>query len=223
MEGTRMTAKLMENRLNEIHKKISMNETTRKNYKEIWAEMIRFLEGSWSGFKINAIVKSGSIVRQTENKNSDLDILIGISENNFNTKAILAELEQLAWSWFDEDDGNSPHLPKIHVGPNALHLGFDYLGIDVDLVPATLKKIPKEKVHNELIYDLPKIKKRAVRLVKWAFNSFKSDIHNYEIALNVLHINENGLVELVTSLINYFRGRIEKAGSSVDQVLTKLQ
>ncbi|GAH35467.1 unnamed protein product [marine sediment metagenome] len=91
---------------------------------------------------------------------------------------------------------------------------------DVDLVYKTKNAFNQEFKEIKNIKKLKDVQQNAIKIVKYAFDNTIDDvIHGYEVEKACLQFNLSNLKNLVYSIINYFRGRINQEGLSVNKII----
>jgi len=203
--------KLDNKKLKEILKKINTDAQTQDIYNSKLNRVINFLHYN-TGFKLAAVKEGGSRGKRTDIRKSDLDIIYCKSKDqdkNFARKDLLKKAKT-----------SFKQVAKVHMGNKAVHIDFFKPKCNIDVVYLSNKEFQQESKKIKTIKKLRPLYKNAIKLAKYALNGAKiNNIAGYEVELACLNSNENSLSECVYHIINYFSGRINQKGSSVNKVL----
>jgi len=206
--------RLKKEKLREHLRKINLDPNTRDQYNSKVNRMMNFLRKT-SGFKIAGVKEGGSFGKGTEIRLSDLDMIYTTNKDKDSQKMKTDLLERI--------QKNKPKGTHVHSGKKAVHVDYSNPRCNIDLVYKTKQQFQQEVKKITQIKKIPPRYKNAIKLAKHAIYKAKvSDVHGYEVELACLQLGGDDLVECVTKIINYFKGRIEKKGISVDQVLQRL-
>ena len=191
--------------------KIEMPADIPAKYRKKWIKISNVLRSSL-GIPIKMVTKTGAIVKQTTTRKSDLDIGF-VASTNVSKPDLLVSVEKTMTNTFGK-------VAHIHASSNAVHVDFlEHDKLKVDAVPMTKEHLVKEKELDGQIYQLSGEKKKAIRVVKMTLDSiFGELVKSYEVESAVKQSKKNDLKQLIRHGINFFRGRIEKKGYSVECV-----
>ncbi len=201
-------------RLRKILGKIEMNPNLKQRYSSKWHKIVNFLYSS-TNLKIRKIAQAGSIGKNIANKRSDLDVIFCTSQNQPKDK-IMNELYSKAYENFNE-------VADVKKGTDAIHIDYKKPLTKIDLV--YLRQNDFDNEYKE-IKDRKQIfpqQRDAIKIVKHAFNQFlNDDIKGYEVEKACIMLNCTALNTCVTSIINYFKGRLGEKGFTGDKFLRKI-
>ena len=201
-------------KLKEILKKINTNPQTRQQYSSKLYRILNFLNSN-TGLKNAAVKDAGSRAKQTETWNSDLDVIFCTSTNEDHQK-IRKHILVKAKEAFNA-------VADVKLGKKAVKVAFKSPKISFDLVYMTQQQFKVETKKIKKIRRIRPLHKNAIKLAKFAINKAGlNSIKSYEVELACLTFKYNNLVDCTTHLINYFKGRINQKGLSVDRVLKYL-
>ena len=177
--------------------------------------MFNFLKNN-TGFKMAAVKEGGSGGKQTNTRDSDLDIIFYTPKDQNKTE-VKKELLEKAKQNFGK-------VAKIYPGKKAVHADFKNPLCNVDLVYLTKREFQQENKKIQKIKKIRPLHKNAIKLAKFAISRAKiNNVKGYEVELACVRLNNNNLADCVYNLINYFSGRIKKKGTSVNNVLKFLR
>jgi hypothetical protein len=203
---------LTKDKLIEKLKKINSDPTTREFYSSKVSRIINFLSKT-AGFKVAAVKEGGSRGKGTDTRKSDVDIIYSLGKDQDKNK-IKKELLERAKKSFTKG-------VHVHTGKTAVHIDYNNPPCNIDLVYKTKNEFQQEAKKIKQIKKLQPMYKNAIKLAKYALVKIP-DIHGYEVELACLQTTDKNLVDCVNSIIIYFRGRIEKRGKKLDQILQRL-
>ncbi len=188
------------------------------------SDICRFLGAPDLG--VAGIMKSGSFVRQTKWRESDLDVVFWTGQPRN-----VAQMQQTVYEMAKTNIFNA----RVALGDRAVHvdfhpasfpplIGFDaFPPVNVDVVYTTPDHVAKERRMNQEIYELAGVQKEAAILASYALRMvLGKEIKSYEVSLEAMNSPEQELVALVVEVVTYFRGRIEDSASTVNEILTEL-
>ncbi len=187
-------------------------------------EICRFLGTPDLG--VGGIMKSGSFVRQTKSRDSDLDIVFwtGQPRNVARMQHTVFEMAQSHFFNAHVDQGNRAVHVDFHPASFSPLMGFDaFPPVNVDIVYTTPDHVAKERRLNREIYELAGVQKEATILACYALRMvLGKEIKSYEVSLAALNTQEQDLLSLVIELVTFFRGRIAECSSTINEVLMEL-
>ncbi len=188
------------------------------------SEICRFLMDS--DLDVAGILWSGSFVRQTKSRDSDLDIVFWTGKPK-NPGQMKQDIFYSAGSRFLN--------ARVKMGDLAVHVDFPApllfqtlssnapLPVNVDIVYTAPEHVAKELRMNRKIYSLSQMRKEAAILACYAFHTvLGKEIKSYEVSLAAMNSQETSLVALVIEIVTFFRGRIEQLDLTINQVLAEL-
>lgn len=205
------TIQLIDKQLKAILNKIERDNNLKRLYSSKFHKIVNFLYNS-TGLKIAKITEGGSGAKLTYTCNSDLDIIFATSKD-YIAQEMLVFLEEKANQMFGA-------VANIRKSSNAVQIDFINPQCDVDLVYKTKNAFNQEFKEIKNIKKLKDVQQNAIKIVKYAFDNTIGDvIHGYEVEKACLQFNLSNLKNLVYSIINYFRGRINQEGLSVNNII----
>jgi len=206
--------KLKYEKLKEHLRKINMDPNTRDRYNSKVNRMMNFLRKT-SGFKIAGVKEGGSYGKGTEIRTSDVDMIYTTNKDK--------DLQKMKQDLLERIQKQKPKGTHVDSGKKAVHVDYSNPRCNIDLVYKTKQQFQQEVKKITQIKKMPPRYKNAIKLAKHAIYKAKvSDVHGYEVELACIQLGGDDLVECVTKIINYFKGRIEKKGITADQVLQRL-
>ena len=205
------TIQIIDKKLKAILNKIERDNNLKRIYSSKFHKIVNFLYHN-TGLKIVKITEGGAGAKLTYTYNSDLDTIFATSKE-YDAQDMLIFLEEKADKMFGT-------VANIKKSSNAVQIDFINPQCDVDLVYKTKNAFDQEFKEIKNIKKLKGVQQNAIKIVKYAFDNTIGDaIHGYEVEKACLHFNLSNLKNLVNSIINYFRGRINQEGLSVNNII----
>lgn len=207
-------AKLDNKKLKEILRKINTDTNTRELYSSKLSKILNFLNKN-TGFKNAAVKPVGSRIKQTDLKESDMEVIFCTSpnKNHVEVRKLLLEKAKEAFG----------KPAKIKLGNEAVHIDFKNPKCNFDIVYLTQEKFKIKSKKIKKIRKMRPLHKKAIKLVKYTFNEANLDnVYSYEVELACLTLKDDILADCVNNLIKYFKGRIKKKGLTINKIIKYL-
>ncbi len=203
-----------DHRLRKILDKIEMNLNLKQRYSSKWHKIVNFLYSN-TNLKIRKVAQAGSIGKKTENKRSDLDVIFCTAQDQSKSKIM-----KILYSKADENFNKAANVKK---GTDAIHIDYKKPLTKIDLVYLSQNDFDNEYKEIKNRKQIFPQQKDAIKIVKYAFDKFlNEEIQGYEIEKVCIKLNCSALNTCVTSIVNYFKGRLDEKGFTVDKFLRKI-
>ena len=191
-----------------------MNPNLKQRYSSKWHKIVNFLYSN-PNLKIQKVAQAGSLGKKTDHKRSDLDVIFCTSQDQPKDR-LLNEL-------YLKVHENFKKTANVNKGTDAIHIDYKNPLTKIDLV--YLKQ-------NEFDIEFKEIKNRkqlfpqqrdAIKIVKYAFEKLlNNSIKGYEVEKACITLNCTALNTCVSSIVNYFKGRLSENGFTVENFLRKI-
>ncbi len=197
--------------LKNILEEIDSDPQSKQYFSSKWHKIVNFLYNS-TGLSIFKVAKAGSIGKLTDTSDSDLDVIFSTSVD-WNLKKMLVFLEDKAHKNFDE-------IANVRQSSSAVQIDFVNPACDIDLVYKTKDSFDKEYKEIKDYRKIKGVQQNSIKIAKFVFyNTIEDEVHGYEVEKACLQFKPSNLIELVYSIIKYFKGRLNKLGFSIDDII----
>ena len=201
-------------RLRKILDKIEMNPNLKQRYSSKWHKIVNFLYSS-NNLKIKRVAQAGSFGKRTANKRSDLDVIFCTSQDLSKTK-IIDDLFKKAYENFNK-------TAKVGKGNDAVHIDFKEPQTKIDVVYLKNNEFEKEFKEIKNRKQIFPHQRDAIKIFKYAVDKLlNGEIKGYEIEKACIMLNCTALNSCVTSIVNYFKGRLREKGYTVDSFIKRI-
>jgi len=205
---------LNDKRLKEILDKINLNPKLKQIYDSKWHKIVNFLYCN-TGLKIAKIAKSGSYPKQTAYRKSDLDVIFGISRDNY-----LRDIQELIR---DKAYDNFGKVANVNIGDKAVHVDFIKPSCKVDIVYLSQKEFDNEYEEIKNIKSIKQIQRDSIKLTKYALDKAGiKKVKGYQVEKACIQFDYDSLSEYTLHNIKHFTGIIREYGLTFDDVLQYL-
>lgn len=201
-------------RLRKILDKIEMNPNLKQLYSSKWHKIVNFLYSN-TNLKIKKVAQAGSLGKQTGTKRSDLDVIFCTSQDQ-PKDTIMIEIFSKAYDNFNK-------AAKVEKGIDAIHIDYKNPLTKIDLVYLRQNEFDKEYKEIKDRKQIFPQQRDAIKIVKYAIDKFlNGSINGYEVEKACIKLNCTALNTCVTSIVNYFKGRLSEKGFTVDNFLRRI-